>query len=273
MHTDGMAARLIEERKGLTSMTWAFTKQAQGICIATLLAAGTSVFAQVAPLAPRWVAGTPPPPVETFAAGLDRHHIEQTHTALIAALQDSDGEVRSLAAAQLASMDDHPALPAILRAMEDERDPQVEVNIAGAATWLGSRHALDDLQRVCQNINMPATARLDAARYVSHKELPTCYASIEQIERTDQDPSIRVLALESAASYRGKTSEAQSLAMAALADLYPEVRIAAADTLRVLRATHSIAALNDALQKELDDTVREHMREAIRVLRLHPKEE
>lgn len=256
-----------------------FACNAHGLCGlflsgAILLAANAGVSAQVAPLAPRWLAGTPPPPVETFAAGLDRHHIDQTHTALIEALRDSDGEVRSLAAAQLAAMDDHPALPAIIRALEDERDPQVQVNIGGAATWLGSRRALDELQQVCQNVNMPPTARLDAARYVSHKELPTCYGAIEQIERTDQDPEIRVLALEAAASYRGKSSEAQLLAMAALADLYPEVRISAADILRSLHTTHAIPALDAALQKDVDDTAREHIREAIRVLRLpRPKDE
>ena len=258
-------------------MEKSFARNVRGLCglfIGVMVMSGFRVSAQVAPLAPRWPAGTPPPPVETFAAGLDRHHIEPSHTALVSALQDSDGEVRSLAAAQLAAMDDHPALPAIIRALEDERDPQVQVNIAGAATWLGSRRALDELQRICQNVNVPATARLDAARYVSHKEQPTCYSAIEQIERTDQDPANRVLALQAAANYRGKANEAQLLAVAALADLYPEVRITAADILRALHATHAVPALSDALQKDVDETAREHIREAIRVLRLpRPKDE
>ncbi len=61
---------------------------------------------QVGPLAPRWLGGTPPP-VETFSAGLERLHIGLTENALLNALQNPDGEVRSLAAAQLATMDDH----------------------------------------------------------------------------------------------------------------------------------------------------------------------
>ena len=80
----------------------------------------------------RWLAGTPLP-VETFTAGLERNHIELTEPALIEALQNADGEVRSLAAAQLAATDDHPALRYIVGAFQDERDPQVQVNIAGAA--------------------------------------------------------------------------------------------------------------------------------------------
>jgi HEAT repeat protein len=206
--------------------------------------------------------------VETFADALARHSIPLTETALIAALKDSDGEVRSLAAAELAAMDDHPALPAISRAVDDERDPQVLVNLAGAASWLGSRHSLDQLQQVCQNSNMPSGVRLDAARYVSHRQLPGCFSAIEQIERTEQDASVRVLAVQAAASYQGQEDRAEALDASALADLDPTVRIAAADALRALHAAGATGALRAALQAEGDDTVREHLREAIRVLTL-----
>jgi hypothetical protein len=224
--------------------------------------------AQVAPLAPRWLAGTPTPPVETFADGLARHHVQPTEAALVAALEDPDGDVRSLAAAQLAAMDDHPALPAILRALENERDPQVEVNLAGAATWLGSRHGLDQLQQVCKNVNMPAAVRLDAARYVAHRELDTCFPAVEEIERTEQDASVRVLAIEAAENYKGQEGGAGTLATNALGDLDPSVRIAAADAVRRLRTKGAAGALNAAMKIEGDDTAREHIREAIRVLSL-----
>jgi HEAT repeat protein len=226
--------------------------------------------AQVAPLAPRWLAGTPPPAVDTFADALAQHHVEPTETALIAALKDPDGAVRSLAAAQLAAMDDHPALPAITRALNDERDPQVQVNLAGAATWLGSRTGLDQLQLICQDGNVPSVTRLDAARYVSHKELPTCFPAIEEIERTEQDPAVRVQAVAAAVNYRGQADKAETLAISALADLDPSVRIAAADALLSLHKPDAIGALNRALQVDADDTAREHIREAVRVLRLAP---
>jgi HEAT repeat protein len=238
------------------------------MAVAGLLLAAATAGAQVAPLAPRWLAGTPPPPVETFTDALARHHIEPTEKALIAALQNPDGEVRSLAAAQLAAMDDHPALPAISRALDDERDPQVQVNLAGAATWLCSRHGLDQLQLICQNPDMPSTVRIDASRYVANRDLATCFPAIEQIERTEQDPNMRVLAVEAAANYRGQEDRAQALAASALADLDPAVRIAAADALRLLHATGTTGALGRALQVEGDDTAREHLREAIRVIQL-----
>lgn len=233
-----------------------------------LLATSAGAAAQVAPLAPRWLAGTPPPPVETFAAGLQRHHIELTEPALIAALQDPDGEVRSLAAAQLAAMDNHAALKNIIRAVEDERDPQVQVNLAGASTWLGSRVGLEQLERMCADINVPSAARLDAARYVSNKSQPTCFSAVQEIARTEQSADMRVLAIEAAVSYRGQADRAQTVALSALADIDPSVRIAAADALRSLRATTAIAALNRTLQSEGDETAREHLREAIRILQL-----
>jgi HEAT repeat protein len=228
----------------------------------------TAASAQVAPLAPRWLAGTPTPPVEAFTDSLARHHIDSTEPALIAALQSPDGDVRSLAAAQLAAMDDHQALPAISRALDNEHDPQVRVNLAGAATWLASRHALEQLELICQDVNSPSAVRLDAVRYVSNRESPACFPAIKEIERDSQDPAIRVQALLAAQCYRGQADRAAALAVSALADLDPSVRIAAADVLRLLHATNAVGPLNSALRVDGDDTAREHLREAIRVLNL-----
>jgi hypothetical protein len=90
---------------------------------------------------------------------------------------------------------------------------------------------------------------------------------VEQIEQAEQDASIRVLALQAAVIYRGQGDRAQALAVLALADRDPTVRIAAVEALRLLRATGAVDALGRALQVEGDDTVREHMRSAIRDLR------
>ena len=67
-------------------------------------------------------------------------------------------------------------------------------------------------------------------------------------------------------SYRGQADAAQIVAAHALADVDPTVRIAAADTLRWLRATNEVGALDRALRSEGDETAREHLRDAIRVL-------
>jgi HEAT repeat protein len=235
---------------------------------AFLLTASFAAIAQVAPLAPKWLAGTPPPPVETFADGLTRHNIPLTEPALLAALKDPDPEVRSLSAAQLAAADDHTALKFMITAFQDERDPQVQVNIAGAATWLGSNIAIEQLKTICRDINQPSTARLDAARYISNKQLSDCFPAVREIARNDQDATVRTLAITAAISYRGQSDGAEKIAVQALNDIDPTVRITAADSLRTLRATDAIPALQSSLQSEGDETAREHLRETLRVLQL-----
>jgi HEAT repeat protein len=236
--------------------------------LAFMLAISLTATAQVAPLAPKWLAGTPPPPVETFADGLTRHDIPLTEPGLLAALKNPDPEIRSLAAAQLAASDDHPALKEIVRAFQDERDPQVQVNIAGAATWLGSNIAIDQLKVICKDVNQPSTARLDAARYISNKQLSDCFPAVREIALNDQDSTVRALAITTAVNYRSQSDGAQRIAIQALSDIDATVRITAVDALRSLRVTDAIPTLKNCLQGEGDETAREHLREAIRILQL-----
>jgi HEAT repeat protein len=235
---------------------------------AFLLTANFAAIAQVAPLAPKWLAGTPPPPVETFADGLTRHNIPLTEPGLLAALKDPDPEIRSLAAAQLAAADDHTALKFMITAFQDERDPQVQVNIAGAATWLGSNIAIEQLKTICRDVNQPSTTRLDAARYISNKQLSDCFPAVREIARNDQDANARVLAITAAVNYHGQSDGAEKIAVQALNDIDPTVRVTAVDSLRSLRATDAIPALQSSLQSEGDETAREHLRETLRVLQL-----
>ncbi len=150
----------------------------------------------------------------------------------------------------------------------NERDPQVQVNIAGAASWLGSQRGIAQLEQSCRDVNVPSLTRLDAARYVSNRQLATCFPAVRDIARNDQDESVRVQAIAAAASYWGQAEGAESVAARALNDIDPAVRIAAADALRKLRATNEMAALESAMQHESDETTREHLREAVRVLKL-----
>jgi HEAT repeat protein len=245
----------------------------QRIAPALLITASIAATAQVAPLAPKWLAGTPPPPVETFADGLTRRNIPLTEPDLLTALKNPDPEIRSLAAAQLAASDDHTALKYMITAFQDERDPQVQVNLAGAATWLGSNLAIDQLKVICRDVNQPSTARLDAARYISNKQLPDCFPAVREIVQNDQDATIRALAITTAVYYRGQSDGAKKIAVQALNDIDATVRITAADSLRSLHATDAIPALKNSLPGEGDETAREHLREAIRVLQLAADQE
>ena len=85
---------------------------------------------------------------------------------------------------------------------------------------------------------------------------------------TRSGSAVRVQALLTAANYRGQTSSAGPLAMSALADGDPTVRITAIELLKQLNVTEATGPLPDALRSENDETVREHMREALRILRI-----
>jgi carbon monoxide dehydrogenase subunit G len=151
---------------------------------------------------------------------------------------------------------------------QDERDPQVQVNLAGAGSWLGSHLAIEQLEMSCRDLNVPSAARLDAARYISNKQLATCFPAVSQIAQNDHEATMRVQAVVSAVSYRGQADGARRVAVRALRDVDPSVRIAGADALRSLRATSEIGSLENALQTEGEETARAHLREAVRILRL-----
>ena len=76
------------------------------------------------------------------------------------------------------------------------------------------------------------------------------------------------LAIIAAVNYRGQSDAAIKIAVQALSDIDPTVRVTAADSLRSLRATDAIPALQSSLQSEGDEIAREHLRETLRVLQL-----
>lgn len=92
---------------------------------------------------------------ETIAQALKRHNVEISKGSLLEALHNSDKEVRGLAAAELYELKITGALPDIVRAAEAELDPLTQVNIASAATWMGSEEGLYILKIVCDNSAIP----------------------------------------------------------------------------------------------------------------------
>ena len=100
----------------------------------------------------------------TFEQELTRLGISLTNPSLILALRNEKPEIRGLAAAELAEMKAVEALPDILRAANDERVELTQVNIAAAATWLGSSEGTSLLVRMCQNRGLQPYTRQNAAR-------------------------------------------------------------------------------------------------------------
>ncbi len=100
----------------------------------------------------------------TLLQALQQHHVGTTRPAFIEALHHPDQEVRGLAAAELAEEKVASALPMILRAAEEEKDPQTRLNLAKAATWMGSADGAEMLKDICGDRNLSSWVRLNAAR-------------------------------------------------------------------------------------------------------------
>src|SRR5581483_2937596 len=115
---------------------------------------------------------------------LHMHNIDLTAPSLVAALRNTDPEVRWLAAVQLQEDKVVEAIPAIYQALESEKAPRARVNMALALALLGDPGGRDELHRLCADETFPPEFRLYAVRYmfdlhVSKDE--SCLRAAEQI--------------------------------------------------------------------------------------------
>ncbi len=200
---------------------------------------------------------------ETFAQALERLHIKVTQTALIQALSDPRNEVRGIAAAQLAEMKLTDALPQIVRAAQDERDIRTQVNIAAAATWLGSDQGLLILKNICINPAVSLYVRIDAARHVFDEQDHFCFQSLVEVRSLSSEADERISALSLASQMRPKTEAEEKtvlrLALNALDDQDLRLRLQACDALRWIGDPTAIDPLRRAAEREREAAVREQM--------------
>ena len=215
-------------------------------------------------------------PLETFARGLDRHHIQVTRPALIDALQNPDKEVRVLAAAELAELKDDDALPLIIQAAHLEQDPVTQMRIAAAASWLGSREGLKMLTGICLSSKLPAFIRVEAARNVFQQGDHSCFAGLLEMMASASETGSREIALELAAQVQPKSTEESRAVLVAALDMLknqdPQARLMASEALRWLRDPRAIAALRDAIEHENDEAVRSSMGHDLQYLLSLPPE-
>jgi HEAT repeat protein len=216
--------------------------------------------------------GQAPP---TFEEVLQKRHIEITETSLIQALHNPEKEVRGLAAAELAALKITSALPEIVRAAQTEIDGQTQVNIAAAATWLGSDQGLQLLTSICRDQRVAADVRISAARNAFDKQDHSCLPSLVELMRPGAEPGVRTMALSVASQLKPKTPQEAQLvldsALLALMDQDAMVKLQACDALRWLRDPRSVEPLRKAINEEREEAVRQQMEFSLRYLeRDHP---
>jgi len=212
-------------------------------------------------------------PPETFAHALKRHHVPLTRSALVAALQNSDPEVRGLAAAQLAEEKATDAVSAIAKALATERVPLTRVNIAFALAQLGNKTGVKALESACHESETVAGVRMTAAIYmVNFLHTNACFADVLDVldSHDDDQTGNRMQALSLAPSFKGLSEDESQRLLAAtinnLRDTTASVRIVASDALVRLGDASAVPQLQEAVTVEQDEVVRNALEDALQRL-------
>jgi HEAT repeat protein len=212
-----------------------------------------------------------PPSIE---AELNRYGIPLTQGSLRAALQDGRPSVRSLAAGELAAMNDTASAPQIVNALLKEHDPQVELNMATALLTLGSEDGKKVLLRLCDDSGVPADLRLNAALRIMDSGDTDCLRSVLDTLRETTNPSIKtsaLLALRHLNQMPASLSlELNAVLQESLRDEDATVRFYASECIAALGDKDAIPSLKSALASETDPSTQQKMREALRSLQQKP---
>src|SRR5579875_394704 len=118
-------------------------------------------------------------PIKTFEQALQEHHIALTREALVAALQNSDPEVRSLAAAKLL-VNDHAldTVQSVTSALAAEENINAKINIAWALGQVANDAGFDALQSICDDKALYIGVRTNAARYMLDMNRASCIDTV-----------------------------------------------------------------------------------------------
>jgi HEAT repeat protein len=203
----------------------------------------------------------------TFVQLLNRYGIAPTKPALIDALRDRDKAARGLAAAELAELKATDSLPEIIRAAEMEQDIMTKVNIAAAATQLGSPDGRNMLKKVCEDSTLPPEARLSAARNVFDKGDHACFETVADMTLPSADPDTRIGALDLLSQLHDRTKyesrRVLQLLVAALTDPDLGMKLEACWGLHWLNDPEAITPLRNALSNEVEEIVRAQMQSTL----------
>ena len=213
---------------------------------------------------------------ETVLQALKRYGVEINQAALIQALSDPRKEVRGLAAAELADMKVTDVLPQIIQAAESEQDGLTHVNIASAATSLGSAQPLSILKDLCADAAVPGYVRVAAARSVFQTGDHSCFLTLADMVEFGTDTEGRTEGLALLAQVKPKTDTeekiALNLALGALKDPQVMMRLQACEAIRWIGDPKAIALLQAALDHEQEEVVRDRIAVVLKFLLGSPHE-
>jgi HEAT repeat protein len=233
-----------------------------------LLAAAIALLGSVPALEAQVSAGR----LATVAETLQQHGIGMDRASLLAALTNSEPQVRGLAAAGLAEKRDKSSVPSILAALKIEERSEVKADMALAAARLGSAAGVADLRATCDAQAASADLRLLAARYVQDfLEDDHCRHVVEDLTASAPESEDRVRALDlltgSASTTSSDMRRIKAIFIGALADKHVGVRLVAADHLAHIGSKADAPVLERAIAAEQNPDVRDSMETDLNLLR------
>ena len=212
-----------------------------------------------------------PPSVE---AELLRHGIPLKQLSLQSALKDPRPEVRSLAAAELASRKDGASAPAIIAALGKERVALVAFNMASSLLELDPSVGSKYLARECNDTSRSDDLRLQAASRLVDVQNNSCTSIVESILQNTMDVSRKVSALLILARTQPVTpsfvTRLHPTLVVNLRDPDPAVRGYASRCIAAINDKSAAQDLENAIANERDSKTREQMKGALASMGSHP---
>jgi len=212
----------------------------------------------------------------SIEGALRRHGYALERESLLRGLRDTNPQVRSMAADELAKMRETEAAPAIQEALSRETVIGTRVLMANALAELGVEAGTTELHAICEPSSTHFHARLVAAMDLLDRGDATCGDQVIEIVRT-----IGGFRLPTSAAlvgfglsviqraepvFRPRAADVRDLAATLLRDSRYEVRMAASNTLGRFGDAASITLLQEAAAEETSDVARTRILANIRIL-------
>jgi len=190
---------------------------------------------------------------------------DQSEQSLISALQDSNQQVRGMAANKLAADGDQDAIPAIVTTLSNEQDLQTQSQLAQALWVLHDPRGVEHLHSMCMNAQLPMHGLLSAVRTLQIIRVSTGECAdtfIAAMSRKNESGEIGMAVSMLPVMYREVSPSQARVIFAVIPALFadtkqePVVRHLAGQALSQIRTPEAAELLRRQIPLETDDTLR-----------------
>ena len=196
----------------------------------------------------------------------ERGITDQSKQSLIAALHDSDWQVRGIAANKLAADGHLDAIPAIESALSAEEDLNTQANLAEALWVLHDPKGVEHLHSMCTNEKLPLTGLLAAIRTLQIIQVTSgeCAVTLMAAMGRKNEPGELAMAVSMLpVIYREVTPNQASAIFILIRVLFadrtqePFVRLLAGQALAQIRSPEAAELLRREISLETDPAMQE----------------